>query len=430
MRIRVLTIGSDGDVRPYVALGVGLREAGHNVRIVAHRRFEALVRERGLEYAPVAGDHRDLEDNPQLRALYKNGRSSFHWFRAFNQVDAPLMRQRLRDCWEASSDAEVIVASLLPYLFGFAISRKLNVPLVRAFYYPVSPTRSYPAAFVPSWLGTSERMNLATYEWQRHLLWQVARPWIASACRDILGLSSLPRLEPFGELDRQQQLLLYAYSAAVAPPPPDWGPWINVTGYWFLERQADWTPPPALVEFLNDGPPPVCVSFGTMKNPGPAELIGIVSRALALTGQRAVLLTEPPESGMPELPRNLFAIDWVPVDWLFPRVTAVVHHGGAGTTAAGLRAGLPTIISPAFLDQFVWAKRVFELGVGPQPIPRKRLDADSLAAALRVVTGDAGMRDRAAKLGKRISAENGVARAVEVFEKHMKPAMLSKAAGG
>jgi UDP:flavonoid glycosyltransferase YjiC (YdhE family) len=157
-----------------------------------------------------------------------------------------------------------------------------------------------------------------------------------------------------------------------------------------------------------------------MNNPGPAQLIQIVSRALTLTGQRAVVLTELPQSSALELPRNLFAIDWVPVDWLFQRVTAVVHHGGAGTTAAGLRAGLPTVISPAFLDQFFWAKRVFELGVGPRPIPRKRLEPSALAAALQLATTDVRMRERAANLGKLIGAENGVARAVEVFDRHMK----------
>jgi sterol 3beta-glucosyltransferase len=156
----------------------------------------------------------------------------------------------------------------------------------------------------------------------------------------------------------------------------------------------------------------------------------IVSRALAPSGQRAVVLTEWPQSGAPELPRNLFAIDWVPVDWLFQRVTAVVHHGGAGTTAASLRAGLPTVIFPAFLDQFFWAKRVFELGVGPRPIPRKHLDASTLAAALRLATSDVGMRERAANVGKLIGAEDGVARAVEVFERHMKPATLSMSAKG
>ncbi|MBV8728584.1 MAG: glycosyltransferase family 1 protein [Acidobacteriia bacterium] len=420
MRVRVITIGSQGDVRPCVALGVGLRNAGHDVRIVSHPGFEALVRENGLDFAPVAGDPREQANNPQLRALLDNGRNIFRWFRTFNEVDAPLMRQRLRDCWEACSDAEAIVVSVLPYLFGYAIARKLDVPLVRTFYFPTSPTRAYPAEFVPARLRLPGSLNLASYQLQRQVLWQVARPWVAGACRDILGLTSLPFQEPFSELDKKQQLLLYGYSSAVAPPPSDWGQWIDVTGYWFLGRSTDWTPPSALVAFLEGGPPPVCIGFGSMSNRDPARMMRVVTRALALAGQRAVVLTEWDGLNPAELPPEIFAIGRVPHDWLFPRVAVVVHHGGAGTTAIGLRAGLPTVVVPFFMDQFFWGRRVFDLGAGPRPLLSKNLDAESLAAALRLATTDNGMRARAAAVGERIRAEDGVARAVATFNRHMR----------
>jgi UDP:flavonoid glycosyltransferase YjiC (YdhE family) len=156
-----------------------------------------------------------------------------------------------------------------------------------------------------------------------------------------------------------------------------------------------------------------------MTNRNPAELARTVARALSLTGQRAVVLTGWGGLDPAELPREIFPVDWVPFDWLFPRVAAVVHHGGAGTTAASLRAGVPTIIVPFFLDQFFWGRRVFELGVGPRPILRKRLEADTLAEAIRVATTDSEMHGRAAALGARIRAEDGVARAVATFERHM-----------
>ena len=410
-------------MRPYVALGAGLRAAGHHVRVVAHPAFEALVRSCGLDFAPVAGDPRYLADNQQVRDLLDDGRNVFRWWRTFKDIDAPLMRQRLRDCWEACQDADVIVVSILPYLFGYAIAKKLRVPLVRAFYFPLSPTREHPVDFVPRWLPLGGRLNLATYHAQRQLLWQLARPWFAEACREVLGINTLPRLEPFGELDRQQQLLLYCYSAEVAPPPDDWGSWIDVTGYWFLDRPVNWTPPPALTTFLDSGPPPVYIGgFGNMTNRDPRELARTVLQALARTGKRAVVLTG--QGGLrladvPELPRDIFAIDWVPFDWLLPRVAAVVHHGGAGTTAASLRAGVPTVVVPFFLDQFFWGRRVFELGVGPRPIRRGRLDAETLAAAIDAATTDVEMRRRAAALGARIRAEHGVARAVAAFERHM-----------
>jgi UDP:flavonoid glycosyltransferase YjiC (YdhE family) len=420
MRIRIITIGSQGDVRPGIAFGAGLKAAGHDVRVVAHPGFEPLVRRRGLDFAPVAGDPRELAttENRQLRELHDRGRNLFRWIRTFNQVDAPLMRQRLRDCWEACQDADVIVASALPYLFAYAIARRLQVPLVRSFYFPVSPTRSHPIDFLPHRLNLGGPLNLASYHAQRHLLWQIARPWLARACRDIFGLDDLPRREPFGDLDRRQQLLLYAYSAAVAPPAPDWGPWIDVTGYWFLDRSSAWTPPPALAEFLAEGAPPVCIGFGSMTFDR-TELVRIVSRALELIGQRAVLLTGWGGLRPPQLPRHLLAIDWAPLNWLFPRMAAVVHHGGAGTTADGLCAGVPTVVVPFFFDQFFWGRRVFELGAGPRPIPRKQLDAATLATAITHAVTDQQMRARARAIGARIVSEHGVARAVKTFEHHM-----------
>jgi sterol 3beta-glucosyltransferase len=422
VRVRIITIGAQGDVRPGVAFGAALQAAGHDVRIVSHPGFEGLVRRRGLDFAPVAGDPRDLakEENLQLRALHNGGRNLLQWWRTFKEVDVPLLHQRFRDCWEACEDSEVIVASVLPYIFGYAIAEKLQIPLVRSFYFPVSPTRSHPIDFWPRWFRLPGSLNLATYHAQRQLIWEVARPWVTRACREVLGLRSLPRREPFGDLDRQQQLLLYAYSPSVAPPPADWGAWIDVTGYWFLERSTEWTPPPALRDFLDAGPPPVCIGFGSMtydRN----ELIRTIEDALALTGQRAVLLAGWGGLRPPELPRNMITIDWVPLTWLFARMAAVVHHGGAGTTAESIRAGVPTVVVPFFYDQFFWGRRVFEIGAGPRPILRKHLAAKTLANAIQIATTDLEMRRRAAAVGARIRIEDGVGRAVATFERHLCP---------
>ncbi|MCC6587049.1 MAG: glycosyltransferase family 1 protein [Bryobacterales bacterium] len=418
MRVRIITIGSEGDVRPYAAFGAALRSAGHHVRVITHPSFETLIRGQQLDFAPVAGDPRQMEDNRRLRDLHDNGRSAMKWWRTFNEVDAPLMRRRLSDCWEACSDADVVVVSILPYLFGHMIARKLDIPLVRAFYFPVSPTRAYPVQSLPRGFSLGGRFNLATYDIQRQLLWTVARPWVAGACREVLGITDTPWREPFGNLDTERQLLLYAYSPSVSPPAPDWGDWIHVTGYWFLDRRADWTPPPELTGFLDSGPPPVYIGgFGSMTNREPAELARIVLRALADTGHRGIVLKGWGGLHASELPSTVFPIEWVPFDWLFPRVAAAVHHGGAGTTAASLRAGVPTVVIPFFLDQFFWGKRVFELGVGPSPILRKNLEADRLAAALRAAPA---MKQRAAAIGERIRAENGVACAVDRFQNHFK----------
>jgi sterol 3beta-glucosyltransferase len=211
--------------------------------------------------------------------------------------------------------------------------------------------------------------------------------------------------------------VLHGFSRHVVPEPPDWPEGVVATGYWFLDRPADWTPPAALEEFLAAGDPPVYVGFGSMAGRDPRRVTGLVIEALRRAGLRGVLATGWGGLTPGELPPTLFQLDQAPHDWLFPRVAAVVHHGGAGTTAAGLRAGRPTVICPFFGDQPFWGRRVHELGAGAAPIPQKRLTADGLAAALRYVTRGPEVARAAGALAEKIRGEPGVANAVAAVEK-------------
>jgi UDP:flavonoid glycosyltransferase YjiC (YdhE family) len=211
---------------------------------------------------------------------------------------------------------------------------------------------------------------------------------------------------------------LSGYSPQVLPKPPDWDDNHYVTGYWFLDAQPDWQPPAELLHFLESGPPPVYVGFGSMSDKAPERQTRLVLRALEITGQRGVLLTG--WGAVSSLPTSasVFYVDDVPHSWLFARMAAVVHHGGAGTTAAGLRAGVPSLITPFLLDQYAWADRVVKLGVGPHMPDNQRLTAEKLAHAISTAVTDSALRARAAALGERIRAENGVACAVELIERH------------
>ncbi len=197
---------------------------------------------------------------------------------------------------------------------------------------------------------------------------------------------------------------------------------MRVTGYWFLEHPGGWKPPRELVDFLESGSPPVYVGFGSMNKTDPEELTDIVLRALERTGRRGVLVTGWGGISNSALPDTVFAVDEVPHDWLFKRVEAAVHHGGAGTTAASLRAGIPTIVVPFFADQPFWGRRVAELGVGPEPIPRRSLTVGRLTNAIQRATADGDMKSKAAALGQRIRAENGTERAAEAFDLHVRKA--------
>ena len=209
--------------------------------------------------------------------------------------------------------------------------------------------------------------------------------------------------------------ILYGFSPSVIPAPSDWNDQTHITGFWFVDEADDWQPPAALLDFLQAGPAPIYIGFGSMSSRAPEQTADLVIQALALTNQRAILLSGWGGLQKVNIPDSIFMIDAIPHSWLFPRVSAVIHHGGASTTAAGLNAGVPSVIIPFFGDQPFWGQRIADLGVGPKPIPRKKLTADRLANAIREVVTNEDMRQRAAKLGKQIQAENGIKSTVEIF---------------
>jgi UDP:flavonoid glycosyltransferase YjiC (YdhE family) len=260
--------------------------------------------------------------------------------------------------------------------------------------------------------------------WSHHLaqqmMWQTTRAADNKARTQVLQMAPAPLGGPFAALARQAQTILYGYSPQVLPPPRDWDDYIHVTGYWFLEPLAGWEPPVDFVNFLQAGPPPVYIGFGSMPSRKPEETANLVLQALAHTGQRGVLSSGWGGLKKENLPETVFMIGSMPHSWLFPQMAVVVHHGGAGTTAAGLSAGIPSVVTPFFGDQPFWAQRVYELGVGPKPIPRQRLTVDRLAESIRWAVSDVVMRKSAASLGERIRAENGIARAVAVIEQNRK----------
>ncbi|HSL45414.1 MAG TPA: glycosyltransferase, partial [Anaerolineales bacterium] len=213
--------------------------------------------------------------------------------------------------------------------------------------------------------------------------------------------------------------LLGAYSPMVIPHPSDWSDQVHITGYWFQKDLSEWYPSDELHSFLEKGEPPVYVGFGSMGGRNPEGFAAIVLEALVKSGQRGLLLTGWGGMNVMRVPDNVFVLNSAPHSWLFPRMAAVVHHGGAGTTAEGLRAGVPTVIVPFIVDQRFWGERIKALGVGPDPIPAKKLTADQLAAAIRVAITDSKMRVWATALGKTIRAEDGVGNAVKIVQQYL-----------
>jgi sterol 3beta-glucosyltransferase len=418
MRITILTIGTRGDVQPFVALGLGLQQAGHTVQLAAPAIFESFVRSYGLNFAPLCYDPHNFMAGEQGQAHLKSGQNpiamSLEWTKSFR----PLIERFLAESWSICQETEAIICSVW-HFGGVHIAEKLGVPCYFADAHPLSPTQQFPIFISPQGLRLGSAYNQLTYKLVEEIFWQLIRPAINQWRVDILGLPALPRFGAGAALGRNRLPILCHYSPSVVPKPADWSDLNHITGYWFMDKSSDWQPPTDLVDFLANGLPPVYVGFGSMFSHDPEALASLVVKALALSGQRGILVTGWGGLSNADLPDCVFKIDEIPHDWLFPQVAAVVHHGGGGTTGAGLRAGVPSVLVPFFADQPSWGHRVANLGVGTAPIPLKQLSAERLAAAIQIAVTDKAMKARARALGLQIQAEDGVAKAVEVFHQYL-----------
>ncbi len=299
-------------------------------------------------------------------------------------------------------------------LYGYDLAEKLGVPMVAAAVMPLVPTRAEPALAFPRWPSALPGYNLLTYQLAYQLVWQAFRPTINRWRREALGLGRAPLRGIYGEMC-ESMVLLNGFSARVVPRPPDWGQNVHVTGYWFPEDEG-WHPPDDLCRFLDDGPPPVFAGFGSMPLSDAERVTELILEAARLSGQRVVVHAGWGGVGGRSLPEWAFGLDYAPYAWLFPRMAALIHHGGSGTTAFGLRSGVPAIVIPFLYDQFYWGRRVAELGVGPEPVPFAELSAGRLADAIRAATEDGEMQGRARRLGSEIREEDGIEAAVRVLE--------------
>jgi len=271
-------------------------------------------------------------------------------------------------------------------------------------------TTENPLPRLPGWLN---RGGVQTYE---SALWLATRGALSRARKDF-GLGRAGLTPPLRAAVARGETLLLAYSDELLPRSREWPANVETTGWWTLPDGLGWTPPPELARFLAEGREPIYVGFGSMTFKDRDETFRAVLGALDKTGARAIVAAGWGGLQREDLPASVFALDEAPHDWLFARVAAIVHHGGAGTTGAAVRAGKPSIVTPFLVDQFAWAHTLYARGIAPEPLPHRKLTADALAAAITTALGDADMRRRAAKIGERVRAEDGVGRAVAVIER-------------
>jgi UDP:flavonoid glycosyltransferase YjiC (YdhE family) len=413
--LTILALGSRGDVLPNVILGSALQLAGFRVRVITFENFAPLVDKHGLDFAPVPGDAEAILASSGGLALVESEQNILKQWRALKQTfwqltDGITTLLSQPHIWQTDG----IINQLPGSFYGRSLAEKLQVPLINVAVIPMLRTKTVPMVAFPSWPAFLPWYNSLTYRLAEQLVWSGFRQSVNQWRQTVLGLAKRPFLGNFSQLSYTPTLL--GFSQHIVPRPDDWGPNVQITGYW-LPEEPEWTVPDALAQFLADGPPPILVSFGSMSVREPQRLTTLVLEAARLSGQRLILQTGWAGLGQDNLPSAIFALDYAPYRWLFPQLAAVVHHGGSGTTGFGFWAGIPSILTPFLFDQFYWGQRIQTLGVGPVPIPLKQLTAEKLAMAIETAVTNQSIRQKAAALGEKIRQENGLETAVRHIER-------------
>ncbi|KAF9914044.1 Sterol 3-beta-glucosyltransferase [Lobosporangium transversale] len=423
LRITCLTIGSRGDVQPYIAFCKRLMEDGHSCRIATHGEYKEWIESHGIKFGHVGGDPGEL-----IELCVENGMFTVSFIREGLRKFRGWLDDLMMTAWEACQDTDVLIESPSA-IVGIHIAEALNIPYFRAFPFPWTRTRAFPHPFAVPERNLGRGYNYMSYTMVEQVFWKGISGQVNRWRKRTL------KIEPTSleKMEAHRVPFLYSWSPSLVSAPMDWHSWVHVTGYWFLDNpELDWTPPEGLEEFLEGDPDnkPVYIGFGSMVVSDPESMTKTIVDAVVESGVRAIVskgwsdkLSTQEDGAMKVVqktgagekkvyPSSVYMLKSAPHDWLFPRVAGVVHHGGAGTTAAGLRAGIPTVIKPFFGDQHFWAQRIEDAGVG---VWCHDLTVKKLSSALKTITTNEKMIKKAQAIGEKIRAEDGVGTAIQYF---------------
>ncbi|KAH7360873.1 putative glucosyl/glucuronosyl transferase [Rhexocercosporidium sp. MPI-PUGE-AT-0058] len=447
LNVVIQVVGSRGDVQPFVALGRVLKETyGHRVRLATHPNFKSFVQENNLEFFSIGGDP------SRLMAFMVKNPSLMPGFRTILSGDIGERRrdvaEYIQGCWrscykagdgmsprstdedhaksEVDSASRPFVADCIianpPSFAHIHCAEKLGIPLHIMFTMPYSPTQAFPhpLANIQASNTDTQLTNYISYAMIEILMWQGLGDIINRFREKCLGLDPVSLIWAPGMLQRLKIPHTYCWSPALISKPKDWGPHISISGFYFLNSTPSYTPSTSLQAFLDAGPPPVYIGFGSIVLDDPNAMTELIFEAARKTGQRVLLSKGWGGMGADELrvPDGIFMLGNVPHDWLFKHVSCVVHHGGAGTTAAGITAGRPTVVIPFFGDQLFWAVMVARAGAGPSPIPHKQLTAEKLASAINFCLKPTSL-ESAKELANKIAAERGTDMGAQSFHQFL-----------
>ncbi|MCJ1385661.1 hypothetical protein MMC17_008784 [Xylographa soralifera] len=442
LNIVIMVIGSRGDIQPFLRLGKILKEEhGHRVRIATHPAFKKFVeQDSGLEFFSIGGDPAEIMafmvKNPGLiprtetlrsGEIARRRESMYEMFRGFwraciNETDNEPNHENV----EMMADKHPFIADAIianpPSFAHVHCAERLGVPLHLIFTFPMSPTQQFPHPLcnIRRTNVAANHTNFVTYPLVEMMMWQGLGDLVNKFRKQDLGLEPVSTLWAPGQLFRLKVPYTYLWSPGLVPKPSDWGPEIDITGFVFLDLASSYKPPETLTSFLEAGEPPVYIGFGSIVVDDPDKFTALIFEAVKRTGVRA--LVSKGWGGLGDAnntPDNVYMLENTPHDWLFPRVSAVVHHGGAGTTAIGLKCGKPTMIVPFFGDQPFWGAMIAKAGAGAEPVPYKHLTAEKLAEAITILLIPEA-KENAESIARAIEAEgDGAINAVKSFHRSL-----------
>lgn len=423
MRILIATIGTRGDVQPYVALGQSLKKAGHDVSMCTCEHFEPFIRENELDYSYVNNDLIDFMHTKEGKIILGNAGNFWQTMGSVASIIpklGKLQERQMADVWQAARETSPDLIVYHPKSIGAPdFAEKLGVPCMLAFWLPLYvKTKNFPAMGFPD-LPLGPGYRRLTYTCIRMVLSVMSRKVRKWRTRNGLSPNSpgfKMRLPDGGSIP-----VLHGFSRYVIPRPEDWPESATVTGYWYLNQADKWNPPLSLLNFLENGESPLYFGFGSIFGRDPKRVTRIILEAIRRTGVRAILAQgwgglELLETATSD---SVMYIKDAPHEWLFPKVRAVVHHGGCGTTAAGLQAGKPSLICPFFGDQPFWGRRLEELGVGTSPLPQHKITVERLCKEIDTIMNDEMIHRKADALSSKIRKENGTTNAVTFIHQWM-----------
>lgn len=399
--ITIICAGSRGDFQPYVALAQRLKILGEEVRIAGFLQFENFVRGYGIDYVPIEVDYEELGVDPKMLKQAGSADNPLKMILTFNKMKK-YGAQIAKQTYDSLEGSELIVYHP-GCVIGYFAAQEMNIPSVLAMPFPMNKTEEYLSVVTYGKARPTRINKKISYKMIQGMLWLASSNTVKQHWKERFGRVPKNFKSPYEKISKDH-IAMVSCSNFVFPRPKDWNKNIYQSGYWFVEENKEYKPSKELEAFINNGEKPVYIGFGSVFDSDEKDkIVKIIIDALKKCGKSGII------SGMGKvdnLSNNIIAVDGIPHTWLFEKVSVVCHNGGAGTTAAGFRAGVPSVIIPFSNDQFAWAHRAFDLGVGAKPIYKKDFTADKLAEGINYALNK-DIIERAEILSKNIALEDG-----------------------